>query len=174
MDDNDELQALIQKLDILDSSKEQLQLIINPTMDCNLGCWYYYENHIKGSRIFPWVKEAIVNLLNNEITSSQLKRISISFFGGELFLFFDEDVYPLMMNAKKIFYQKIEMEFCLLMGKLYGIKKKENVEKRVYLKRKFVVCVESLLYVEVAVHNYVLNILETDVYIDIRRRILMI
>lgn len=99
----DELHLLKQKLDTIDSNRELLQLIINPTMDCNLRCWYCYESHVKGSRIFPWVKEAIVNLLNKEVSRNMaLKRISLSFFGGEPFLFFDKDVFPLMLNTKTI------------------------------------------------------------------------
>lgn len=79
--DADEITALISNLNSIDSNKEILQLIINPTMDCNLRCWYCYENHVKGSRIQPWIKEAIIKLLHNEIENNhQLKAISISFF----------------------------------------------------------------------------------------------
>ena len=79
--DADEITALISNLNSIDSNKEILQLIINPTMDCNLRCWYCYESHVKGSRIQPWIKEAIIKLLHNEIENNhQLKAISISFF----------------------------------------------------------------------------------------------
>lgn len=105
--DADEITALISNLNSIDSNKEILQLIINPTMDCNLRCWYCYENHVKGSRIQPWIKEAIIKLLHNEIENNhQLKAISISFFGGEPFLFFDKDVYPIMLSARKLCNQK--------------------------------------------------------------------
>ena len=40
--DADEITALISNLNSIDSNKEILQLIINPTMDCNLRCWYCY------------------------------------------------------------------------------------------------------------------------------------
>ena len=39
--------------------KRTYNVIINPTLDCNLGCWYCYESHIKGSRISKNTIDAI-------------------------------------------------------------------------------------------------------------------
>lgn len=101
--DKSEIEELIKKIRDIDSRKDIMQLIINPTMDCNLRCWYCYEKHLNNSRVDTWVKDSIVKLIKNEIeTNSQLKQINTSFFGGEPFLYFHEDIYPLMRQIKQI------------------------------------------------------------------------
>lgn len=35
------------------------QIVINPTLDCNLSCWYCYENKIKDSKMSQDVVEGI-------------------------------------------------------------------------------------------------------------------
>lgn len=63
--------------------KRTYNVIINPTLDCNLGCWYCYESHIKGSRISKNTIDAICNHLKLKYTEDRYKSLSLSFFGGE-------------------------------------------------------------------------------------------
>ena len=56
-DDIDEhsIIELMRQMELHD--KSMYHLIINPTLDCNLSCWYCYEDRVKGSRI----SEEIIN-----------------------------------------------------------------------------------------------------------------
>jgi uncharacterized protein len=44
-DDINEIQALIEKKEKVLSSEDYFRLTLNPTMNCNLKCWYCYESH---------------------------------------------------------------------------------------------------------------------------------
>lgn len=65
-------------------------LIINPTLDCNLHCWYCYENHIKSSRIAENTLTGILKMIDKVFEKqSELQTFSLSFFGGEPLLDID-------------------------------------------------------------------------------------
>lgn len=64
------------------------QLTINTTLDCNLNCWYCYENRISGSFLAEDVIEAIKKNIENEYIKYPYRTLKISFFGGEPFLYF--------------------------------------------------------------------------------------
>ena len=61
-EDNDEVHFLQKSILQATSNKDEFILHINPTLDCNLNCWYCYENHIKGSRIFKDTEETIFKI----------------------------------------------------------------------------------------------------------------
>lgn len=65
------------------NSPEIFKLTINPTLDCNLKCWYCYENHISNSLINSSTLEGIKNLLLRKTIIGDLKKVELSFFGGE-------------------------------------------------------------------------------------------
>lgn len=73
-------------------------LTINPTMNCNFRCWYCYETHVKSSIISKKIKEKIISFIDNIIIEKKgkLKRIHISWFGGEPLLHFDKVILPLL------------------------------------------------------------------------------
>lgn len=58
-------------------------VIINPTLDCNLYCWYCYETHKKGSNIGQSIEFGILNHLELKFSINPFKYLQISFFGGE-------------------------------------------------------------------------------------------
>lgn len=58
-------------------------LIINPCMDCNLKCWYCYENHIANSMMSFETAEKIIKHIKLQFRTTNFKRIYLSFFGGE-------------------------------------------------------------------------------------------
>lgn len=73
-------------------------LIINPTLDCNLGCWYCYETHSHDrmdEKMIMRVRLLITKILNR----SELEHFHLSFFGGEPFLYFNLIVKDLIKYA---------------------------------------------------------------------------
>lgn len=68
----------------IDLNDNEFKLIINPTLDCNLRCWYCYENHIKGSAIsdetFQKIAKFVVRIFDE---NDKLKHFQVYFFGGE-------------------------------------------------------------------------------------------
>lgn len=87
--DTDEYRTQLLKSQRIRMNDEMFQLMINPTLDCNLHCWYCYEKHIKGSAILPYTLDNIFSLISNISMKQNIKVFSLSFFGGEPLLEFD-------------------------------------------------------------------------------------
>ena len=79
----------------LDSPKN-LKITINPTLDCNLRCWYCYESHSKGSKMETEVLESTKKYLKKRIETPSVETINLSFFGGEPLLGFQHTILPLL------------------------------------------------------------------------------
>lgn len=62
------------------------QLIVNPTLDCNLSCWYCYENRVPHSSMEDGLTEAVVKNIRRHFVEHPYKLLKLSFFGGEPFL----------------------------------------------------------------------------------------
>ena len=58
-------------------------MIVNPTLDCNLRCWYCYENHKKGSRFTATLIDAILENLEMQFKINSFSDFTLSLFGGE-------------------------------------------------------------------------------------------
>lgn len=80
-----EIQAQ-RKRDFEDTS--MYQLIINPTLDCNLSCWYCYENKIPKSVMSEETIEAVAKNIESHYKEQPFSTLKLSFFGGEPFLRF--------------------------------------------------------------------------------------
>ncbi len=65
------------------SRSSEYFLIINPSMDCNLKCWYCYENHIANSMMSFETAEKIIKHIKLQFQITNFKKIYLSFFGGE-------------------------------------------------------------------------------------------
>ena len=63
-DNIDEVAECIQMINRKFFSEVELKITINPTLDCNLRCWYCYENHLKGSCMDASTIEAIINYID--------------------------------------------------------------------------------------------------------------
>ncbi|GHT76443.1 hypothetical protein FACS189413_17390 [Bacteroidia bacterium] len=58
-------------------------LIINPTLNCNLGCWYCYENHKEQSELNEDTITRILLHIKQKQELDKFSHLGISFFGGE-------------------------------------------------------------------------------------------
>lgn len=77
-------------------------MMVYPTQDCNLKCWYCYENHIKDSFMSEDVQKSIVKHISVKIGRKEIDSLHLTFFGGEPFLNFDTIAYPLLEQIKTI------------------------------------------------------------------------
>lgn len=98
----DEVSECIKNINNKLDSREELRLTINPTLDCNLRCWYCYENLVCGSSIADNVIQGIVNYVKGKIQENSVKRVHLSFFGGEPLLKISECILPLLEKLKLI------------------------------------------------------------------------
>lgn len=78
------------------------QLTIIPSLDCNLRCWYCYENHITDSKMSVDVQKRVIKHVENKIQAGEITNMLVEFFGGEPLLFFDEVSYPLCKSLKEL------------------------------------------------------------------------
>lgn len=98
--EQDEYKNLMDNWQQEDTTTDKFTIIINPTMDCNLRCWYCYEKHCIASRMSPETICSIKKLLEKKFESG-LKNLNIAFFGGEPLLYFQETVVPILRYAKE-------------------------------------------------------------------------
>lgn len=77
-------------------------LMVYPTQDCNLNCWYCYESHVEGSCMSEDIVQSIVRHVENKINRREIDSLHITFFGGEPLLFFEQNVYPLLKQVKEL------------------------------------------------------------------------
>lgn len=61
----------------------QYDLTINPSMSCNLKCWYCYENHIEKSMMNFITADKIIKHIKMQFNITHFKKLHLSFFGGE-------------------------------------------------------------------------------------------
>lgn len=82
----DELKRVLEKRTPERCDRNQYHIIVNPTLDCNLNCWYCYENKISGSQMTETVMNAIVKNYSHHYSLHPYKVLKLSFFGGEPFM----------------------------------------------------------------------------------------
>lgn len=98
----DEAAQYMEELDQRRLSKSQLTITVNPTLDCNLRCWYCYEQHQRGSMMTKETIQNIIDFVHEQCQSEELKRIDLSFFGGEPLMGFHRCVQPLVEAIKDL------------------------------------------------------------------------
>lgn len=68
------------------SGRDMYHVIVNPTLDCNLSCWYCYEHKIAGSAMSDETVNAVCLNFESHFKAHPYKLLKLSFFGGEPFL----------------------------------------------------------------------------------------
>lgn len=85
-DDLDETAMVIDTRNKMIHNREVYNPVVNTSLDCNLNCWYCYENRVKGSRLSPEAIETIKKNIALHYNRHSFKCLKISFFGGEPFM----------------------------------------------------------------------------------------
>lgn len=101
-DEENELQTLMDEYEkAIDSNVYHLTLL--PTLDCNVNCWYCFENQQKGSRLHPVISNSIVAHIKYLLANRpHIEIFVVTLFGGEPLLYFKEELYPLLMEMKQL------------------------------------------------------------------------
>lgn len=101
-DSFDEVKDAINRMQKKSRDLEYFKLIINPTLSCNLRCWYCYETLQKNSTVNDKTLESILRLIKKKVESHQLKQMHIAFFGGEPLLKFNKVIWPILEFTQKL------------------------------------------------------------------------
>lgn len=87
--DLDEFETVKYRKILMQQSSGMYHVMVNTTLDCNLNCWYCYENKISGSCLDNATKNAIKKNISFEYECERYSTLKVSFFGGEPFMNFD-------------------------------------------------------------------------------------
>lgn len=98
-EDKNEVQDVIDSIIEESDSDTHYSITINPTMNCNLRCWYCYEDHLPNSNMSKEIVERIKKLIAQICNNGKTKSIYLSFFGGEPLLGFERCIKPLILDA---------------------------------------------------------------------------
>lgn len=83
----------------------RLHITINPTLDCNLTCWYCSTEYAKAfhsGRMSDEMVEALKTHIYNQITVGRIPALHLDWFGGEPLMYFDQVIYPIASYAKQL------------------------------------------------------------------------
>lgn len=81
-----ELEEILSDFEEERGSSEMYHLIINPTLDCNLSCWYCYESKMKNSCMPSSIIDGVCKNIESQYQKAPFSLLKISFFGGEPFM----------------------------------------------------------------------------------------
>lgn len=77
-------------------------LMIYPTQDCNLKCWYCYETHVQNTLMSDKVQDNILKYIERKVVNNEFDSLTITFFGGEPLTNFNNIAYPLSCKIKRL------------------------------------------------------------------------
>lgn len=100
-DDADEQTSVMENIRESLNSSKKFNLTINPTLDCNLKCWYCYETLIPNSKITLEVLDGIKSLVLNIARKRKIEELNLYFFGGEPLFKTREVVFDIISYAKR-------------------------------------------------------------------------
>lgn len=106
-------------------------MMVYPTQDCNLKCWYCYESHVPNTFMSQEVQDRIVKYIEKRIETNSIDSLKLAFFGGEPMLHFSEIAYPLSKRLKEIVTNagKSFQTFFVTNGTLIGDKEIEMLKE---------------------------------------------
>lgn len=95
-DAKDEPQSVISRWNELDKGTTTYSITINPTLLCNMDCWYCYESKTAKGYMPAEIQERVKKLITRIASDDNYKAINLSFFGGEPLLAFNTTVKELV------------------------------------------------------------------------------
>jgi uncharacterized protein len=101
-DETDEIEELKIRHQNHLGGKEVLNVHVNPTLDCNLNCWYCYEGHVEHSQMQAETQERVLSYIRKQIRTGEYKGVHISYFGGEPFLKYFDVICPLNLRLEEL------------------------------------------------------------------------
>lgn len=101
-DETNEVEKLIALKKKNCSETDYFSITVNPTMNCNLRCWYCYETHKEDSGMDRETMNSVKALIKRKMESAELKEFHLSFFGGEPLLGFSSCVKSLTEYALEL------------------------------------------------------------------------
>lgn len=101
-DDINEIEH-IQNLNEKAVNDNTVRLTILPTLNCNYKCWYCIQDHVAGTKMSTEVRGKVKRLIENKAKDTNIENISIEWFGGEPFMYFDviEDICKFANKIEK-------------------------------------------------------------------------
>lgn len=97
--DTDETAGQIEQWRMTDSDTRSFSVSVNPTLNCNMCCWYCYESHSGDLSMKPEVTERVKRLISEKMAETELEQFHLGFFGGEPLLNFDQVCRKLIDHA---------------------------------------------------------------------------
>lgn len=97
-----EEEQVIKQWESEETNATSFTIFVNPTLNCNMRCWYCYEEHRSKAVMTQEILNSIIKLLENKISENKLVQINLSFFGGEPLLEFDTIVMPLIYKIEQL------------------------------------------------------------------------
>lgn len=82
------------------------EIVLMPTLDCNVRCWYCFETLKKGSHLSKNVQDSIFNYIVDIFENKNANHLNFQLFGGEPLLYLKEEVYPLLLKIKNYIEEK--------------------------------------------------------------------
>ena len=101
-DEEDEAEVLISRWGQADHDARQFGIIINPTLNCNMRCWYCYEEHANARPMSDEVTGRIRKCIARIVENKETRSLNLTWFGGEPFLLFQKIIAPLNTYAKAL------------------------------------------------------------------------
>lgn len=99
----EELEVISQTLCKTNDSRSVFELIVNPTLQCNLSCWYCYEESRAKEYISSFEITGILAYLKNIFEHNKdLEIIKVTFFGGEPMLQYSKVVLPILKGLHEM------------------------------------------------------------------------
>lgn len=106
-----EWKEIVANWELEDKSLRKFTMTINPTLNCNMRCWYCYEKHDKTAYMTNETILSVKKLIHTKVTNSELRALNINFFGGEPLLHYEKCVHPILefayeeciLNKKQLF-----------------------------------------------------------------------